>query len=228
MLHCCIKNKQTLFTYLFLPLRRSSPSEVTCFFTAWSAGLSGGDFISSLSVKSDLGITCTFLCTAFLLFGLTSSMGISSGLGPGWLGPLASTRFGCSTHWFWFWCRWLCIFFLCFLEGLMKEQLRIWTEDSGNFSWEFLLEIFLLNFHYFIHHMTVSCSLSKHCSTLSSQWGNARYIYSSTVLRYYFEVLVIYLSISIFCFFILKEEKILYFVDYSATFINEFSLSATS
>lgn len=40
-------------------------------------------------------------------------MGISSGPGPGWLGPLARLRLGCSGHMF---CRrWLCIFFLCFL-----------------------------------------------------------------------------------------------------------------
>ena len=44
---------------------------------------------------------------------LTSTMGISSGPGPGWLGPLARLRLGCSGHMF---CRrWLCIFFLCFL-----------------------------------------------------------------------------------------------------------------
>lgn len=34
----------------------------------------------------------------FPLLGLTSAMGISSGPGPGWLGPLASMRFGCSAH----------------------------------------------------------------------------------------------------------------------------------
>lgn len=51
--------------------------------------------------------------TAFRV--LTSTMGISSGPGPGWLGPLARLRLGCSGHMF---CRrWLCIFFLCFLVG---------------------------------------------------------------------------------------------------------------
>lgn len=44
---------------------------------------------------------------------LTSTMGISSGPGPGWLGPFARFRLGWSAHMF---CRrWLCIFFLCFL-----------------------------------------------------------------------------------------------------------------
>lgn len=47
---------------------------------------------------------------------LTSTIGISSGPGPGWFGPLANIRLGCSIHWFWFWCRWLCCFFICFLE----------------------------------------------------------------------------------------------------------------
>lgn len=48
-----------------------------------------------------------------ILSELTSTIGISSGPGPGWLGPFARLRLGYSGHMF---CRrWLCIFFLCFL-----------------------------------------------------------------------------------------------------------------
>lgn len=120
--------------YLFISaLRAAVPPEkslglsaVTCFLSVWSAGLSGGDFTSSLPVKSDPGITCNCLCCASLHCGLTSSMGICSGLVLGgffFLGPLSKRR-GCSTHGFWFWWRWLCIFFLCFLQGVeTKEQI---------------------------------------------------------------------------------------------------------
>lgn len=50
-------------------------------------------------------------------FQKLTSKGISSGPGPGWLGPLGRLLLGCSGHMF---CRrWLCIFFLCFL---LSEQ----------------------------------------------------------------------------------------------------------
>ncbi len=39
--------------------------------------------------------------------------------------------------------------------------------------------------------------------TYTQWWKITKYIYLSTVLKYSFEVLVLYLSVSIFCYFIL-------------------------
>ncbi len=51
---------------------------------------------------------------------------------------------------------------------------------------------------------------------MNQWWEVTKYIYSSAVLNYSFEVLVLYLSISLFCYFILllhyiSEENIVHF-----------------
>ncbi len=50
------------------------------------------------------------------------------------------------------------------------------------------------------------------CTGLRQWWKVTKHIYSRTVLKYNFEVLVHYLSISIFCYFILLLIGKLYFL----------------
>ena len=73
----------------------------------------------------------------------------------------------------------------------------------------------------------LSCSFQGHCSfqwkssnkpfkkwpapnsrQTKLQWKITKYIYSSTVLKYNFELLVLYLSISVWCYFILPLHYI--------------------
>lgn len=97
---------------------RVTRSVAGTFFDMYCGRWRNGKNKSSDYVTKHKTIRCTSACVNFdnvrkSFQKLTSTIGISSGPGPGWLGPLARLRLGCSGHMF---CRrWLCIFFLCFL-----------------------------------------------------------------------------------------------------------------